>query len=362
VTIFCSVSCDLPALAESVRATLAKTPADQGGVVTIVGCTTSGQLTGTGVTDGSVVISAWGGSGFQVRTRVATEATRRLRETGVEVAGGVAELDRPYKALLLLCDGLSGSQHEIVRGAYTVLGAAVPMVGGAAGDDLTFQGTYQFYGDLSGVRVLADSVIGVAIGSTAPLGIGIAHGWRRIGHSMIVTSSQEGRVYQFDGVPALDAYLRQIGADEAVAADEVAFQELSLQHPLGLSRRSGEDIRVIQSRDLTERSIDCLADVPQGALAWLMESDDEALIAGADESCRQALSMLDGAPPIGVLAFDCAARKLKLGTDGVKREVAEMAERLADIPFAGFYTNGEIARVRGARGMHHLTLVTLAIA
>ena len=35
---------------------------------------------------------------------------------------------------------------------------------------------------------------------------------------------------------------------------------------------------------------------------------------------------------------------------------------MADVPFAGFYTNGEFARVRGALGMHHFTLVTLALA
>ncbi len=33
-----------------------------------------------------------------------------------------------------------------------------------------------------------------------------------------------------------------------------------------------------------------------------------------------------------------------------------------DVPFAGFYTMGEIARVRGSIGMHALTLVTLAMA
>jgi small ligand-binding sensory domain FIST len=37
-------------------------------------------------------------------------------------------------------------------------------------------------------------------------------------------------------------------------------------------------------------------------------------------------------------------------------------DALRDAPFAGFYTTGEIARVRGASGMHHLTLVTLALA
>ena len=43
--------------------------------------------------------------------------------------------DRPHRILLLLTDGLAGDQQEIVRGAYSVVGAGVPLVGGCAGDD-----------------------------------------------------------------------------------------------------------------------------------------------------------------------------------------------------------------------------------
>ncbi len=83
--------------------------------------------------------------------------------------------------------------------------------------------------------------------------------------------------------------------------------------------------------------------------------------AGA-ESCRQAVGSLDGADPVGVLVFDCGVRKAMLGPDGVRQEIAAMAEATAGAPTAGFYTYGEIARTRGARGMHYLTVVSLALA
>ena len=35
---------------------------------------------------------------------------------------------------------------------------------------------------------------------------------------------------------------------------------------------------------------------------------------------------------------------------------------VAGAPFGGFYTYGEIGRTHGSRGMHHLTVVTLALA
>jgi hypothetical protein len=51
-----------------------------------------------------------------------------------------------------------------------------------------------------------------------------------------------------------------------------------------------------------------------------------------------------------------------LGESGVRRELGAMADACGDVPFGGFYTYGEIARTQGSRGMHHLTVVTLALA
>jgi hypothetical protein len=179
---------------------------------------------------------------------------------------------------------------------------------------------------------------------------------------MIVTSSNGGRLFQLDDGPALDAYLGRIDADRSLLDDTKAFRNAAFTHPLGLSRRTGEDIRVVHDGDIGDGSLLCLADVPQGGLAWVMEVDEESLIAAGGQSCAQAVDALDGAPAAGVLVFDCGARKVMLGADGLRREVAAMADAAGGAPLAGFYTYGEIARTRGARGMHHLTVVTLAFA
>jgi hypothetical protein len=354
--VFCSVGYDLPRLLDGVRA--------RAGEAAIVGCTTLGQLASVLPDPGAdgVVVDALGGEGFQVRARVSRDASSQRREAGMHAGGAITELDRAHRVCLLLCDGLVGEQHEIVRGAYSVVGAKVPLVGGCAGDDLTYSRTYQFHGDRDGVEVLSDAVVGVAIGSDTPLGIGIAHGWRKRGEPMNVTSSSGGRLFELDHEPALDVYLRRIGADRSLVEDLDTFRRAVFASPLGLSRRSGEDIRVIHSGDLSDGSLECLADVPQGALAWLMEADDESLVAGAKESLAQAVTGLGEAEPIGVMAFDCGARKVMLGQDGMRQEVAAITGVLGDTPYGGFYTYGEIARTNGARGMHHLTMVTLAIS
>lgn len=353
--VYSSIGYDLERLLDGVRGQAT------GGTV-IVGCTTLGEVFPGGPDTDGVVVVALGGTGLEVRAAVGRAVSTRRREAGAEAVTGLARLTREHRACLLLCDGLVGEQHEVVRGAYSVVGAVVPMVGGCAGDDLSYSRTYQFLGDRDGVEVLTDAVVGVGLGSDARLGIGIAHGWHKRGEPMIVTRSSGGRVYELDGAPALDVYLSRIGADRSLLGDLKSFRTTAFASPFGLSRRSGEDIRVVHDGDLTDGSLLCLADVPQGALAWMMGSEDESMISAGADSCAQALAGLDGADPIGMLVFDCGARRVMLGPDGVPREIAAMAAIAGSAPMGGFYTYGEFARTRGARGMHHLTVVTLALA
>jgi hypothetical protein len=355
--VYASTGYDLERLLDGVRA-------HAGTDTVIAGCTTLGEVV-AGRPDpmvSGVVVNALGGSGLQVRARVGRDVSARRREAGAEAAGSVAEIGAPHRICLLLCDGLVGEQHEVVRGAYGVLGAAVPLVGGCAGDDLTYTKTQQFHGDRAGVEIVTDAVVGVGLGSEGRLGVGIAHGWRKVGEPLVVTSSSGGRLFELDGRPALDTYLEKLGADRSLLEDPKVFRSRAFTSPLGMSRRSSEDIRVVHDGDVRDGSLLCLADIPQGALTWLMEPDDEALIDAAVTSCTQAIEGLGDAEPAGLMVFDCGARKVMLGESGVRREIGAIAQTCGPVPFGGFYTYGEIARTHGSRGMHHLTVVTLALA
>lgn len=350
LVVFCSLSDDLPALLQGIRA--------RSGNVPLVGCTTAGEIATSSDGEPGVVVAALGGDGFAIQTAVATEASRDLRAAGAHAARcSGSEGDRPYRALMLLTDGLAGNQEDVVRGAFGVLGAGVPLVGGCAGDDLKMAKTYQLYGD----RVLSDSVVGALIASDAPLGIGVRHGWRAVGEPMLVTGSGGNRVYALDDRPALDVYLERLGA-EADGLDHERLTRLALTHPLGLSRPAGEEqVRFIGGGDFEERSLVCIAAVPQGALVWIMEGDTSSVLDATDAACRDSLAALDGRAPLGVLAFDCIARRSVLGEGRLPAEIAQLTSSAGGAPVAGFYTYGEIARIRGIRGFHNQTLVVLSI-
>ena len=349
LVVFFGIAHDPQALLDGIRGIAPDVP--------LIGCSTSGEIAADGPGDAGVVVMAFGGPGFTVRTSCAEVTTTGLRAGGEQVAAAVDDVCAPYRALVLLSDGLAGDQEELVRGVYGVLGAGVPIVGGCAGDDLKMIRTTQLHGD----RVLHGAVVGAALGSDAPLGIGVSHGWRRIGEPMLVTDSRDNRVLTLDDEPALDVYLRRLQAPAEAWTDGAAFTLFALTHPLGLSRRRGEHVRFVAGADFEDRSLACVAHVPRGGLAWFMEGDADSVLAATDAACAEALEPLHGAAPVGLLAFDCIARRGVLEPGGLGREIERLSHRTGGAPVAGFYTYGEIARTSGTSGFHNQTLVVLAV-
>jgi hypothetical protein len=352
LVVFASCEYDLESLLGGIRAELGNAP--------LIGCSTAGEIGASGPGDAGVVVSAIGGDGLDVSTAAARNASGDLRRAGESAAACVsASGDREHKVLLMLTDGLSGDQQEIVRGAYSVVGAGIPLVGGCAGDNLRMERTFQMHGG----EVLSDSVVAAAIASDSPVGIGVRHGWRRLGEPMLVTSSHNNRVFEIEGRPALDAYFERLDVPDDARTDPAEFTAFASTHPRGLASRGEEhQVRFISGADFDNRSLVCIAEVPQGALVWTMEGDAESVLQATEGACEDALGALNGSRPVGFLAFDCIARRGVLGDEGIRDEISRIAQKGDGAPVAGFYTYGEIARTRGMAGFHNQTLVVLAVS
>lgn len=330
------------------------------GDVPLIGCSTAGEISSGGPGDNGVVVTAIGGPGISAATAVSDRISGDLHAAGAEVARSIERIEGcSHSVLILLTDGLAGNQQEIVRGAYSTAGAGVPLVGGCAGDDLKMERTKQFHGH----QVLDNAVVAAALGSDAPLGIGVRHGWRRVGEPMLVSRSGDNLVYELDDRPALDVYLERLDAPAEAHTDAASFTRFAQTHPLGNRAREGEEhVRFIGAADFDERALVTISEVPQGGLAWLMEGSEESVLEATTGACDDALAGLEGRAPIGLMAFDCIARRGVLGEQGIQQEVARIRERSAAVPVSGFYTYGEIARTRGVAGFHNQTLVLLAVS
>jgi hypothetical protein len=342
LVVFASGAYNLHALAAEVSDVAAGIP--------VVGCSSAAEIYAGGPGTGSVVVLALGGEGltFSATSVSATDP----REAGARAAACVGDVaDRPHQALVLLADGPSAGHADLVRGAYSVTGAGVPLVGGVAAHPDWGAPTALLYG----AAVLTDAVIGIAIGSDAPIGVGVRHGWRPTGDPMLVTRAAPGRILELDGQPAAEVYRRRLGA--GAGGDDAHV----LAHPLGMQRRVGEaHVRSVSLTGAGDGSLESA--VPAGALIWLMEADPGAVLDATDAAVGEALDALgDGEDAQALVLFNCSAR-FKFLRESAAEEVARAVARAGDATVAGLYTNGEIARTRGMLGYHHQTLVVLALA
>ncbi|MET0134042.1 MAG: FIST N-terminal domain-containing protein [Kibdelosporangium sp.] len=328
--------------------------------VPVIGCSTHGEIATGGPTDETVLVAVLGGPGIAVSTATAESVSGRQRAAGAEVAHCVADLPAqlPHRALLLLTDGRVRDQEAILRGCYGVVGASIPFVGGAAGDGWQMGHTLVI-GD---GKVMTDGVVAAAIASEAPLAVRVGHGWRKTGEPMIVTGGGNGRVYTLDDRPAMDVYLDRLDAPAEAYHDGRAFMDFAMSRPLGVQRRSGIVARNLSTEvDIEGRSIGSGGAMDHGGLTWAMTGDESSILDATDTVCENVLADLGEREPVGLLVFSCAALRAVLGDDGIARENERIAKWARDTPFAGFYSYGEIARVRGIDGFHNQSLAVLAL-
>jgi hypothetical protein len=93
-----------------------------------------------------------------------------------------------------------------------VLGADVPVFGGGAVPPYPLAspwvGARQFYDG----RVLSDSLPILLISGPLNVSVGVAHGWKPVGKTAVVTKAGDHRVYEIDDEPVLDFYRHYLGA------------------------------------------------------------------------------------------------------------------------------------------------------
>ena len=348
--VFCSPAHDLAVISRLVKQAV--------GDQEVIGCSSAGELIRDHALSGGLLIWALGGEGFSVTTGFGQGSVERgLRQAAAEAAHCLDRLERRRHTLLfLLADGLCGDQMEVVRGAYEVSGARVPLMGACAGDDMALQSTRQIHED----RVLTHAVVAAAISSDAPMAIGIAHGWKPFSEPMLVTESHGTTLVSLDDRPALDVYFDQFAAPEAVRNDPSQFFAFAHTRPLGIARRQRTEIRYVYGADYEKRTITVFAEVPQGAMAYLMQGSCNSVLEASAEVCALAEQQLQGLPARGFLLLECVARKSLLDQAGLLDASLRLPSVREEVSIGGFYTYGEIARTEGAGGLHNQTVVALA--
>jgi hypothetical protein len=317
----------------------------------VAGLTGNGLLTREGQLQEGCVAMAFG-SQLKAAVGVAREASRDLREAGhTATSEALHGLGVEADIVLMFIDSTHGDIADTVAGAYAAAGPKIPLAGGAAGG----AEKWHFHGG----EATTDSVVAVAIQAEGPVAIAETQTSSIRGAPAIVTRSEGQLISEIDGRAAQDVYLEQIGF-AGMPLDDEEFEAISIIHPIAQPELHGERrLRHVLGRDESGALI-VGTHIPQGAVVEFTELELVELLnsgAGSVEKAAQAL----GATPQAALVFDCAGRRRALGNE-LNREVEAVAAALGAGPaaLAGLYTNGEVARLKGAKGDRNHAVVTVA--
>jgi len=351
IIVYASVAYDLPALLASIRAVTGSAP--------LLGATTAGQFhdglfveAGGGV---QVLALTAGSYGFGVAAGEglgAGDPEDLGRRLAMAARAAAEPGTRDHAAVMLLSDGMAGHQQHLLNGVYEIAGAAVPVVGGTAGDDFGFRETFLFEGD----RVLRDAAAAVWIASDEPLSVVAKHGYVSASLPMMVTQVDGLCVRRIAGRPALDVY-REVLGDDANSLRPSTYAALAQEHPFGVIQPDGSHlIRVVRMSD-NESDLLTFAELSPFAAINVMAGRSDDLLAVSEPVVAEALEGRDASV---LLMFSCAARREVLGSR-VSEEAARFQAAAGSVPTFGFYTYGEFARNRSVAGHHNATVAALAL-
>jgi hypothetical protein len=356
IFVFSTVAYDQKKMIDGVRSITKDIP--------LVGCSTSGEITGEGPVSKHVAVMALNSDRIDFTIGIGKGTDKDSKKAGEEAAKEVkAKAKGEISLFIMLLDGLAENGAAAVRGVQEVFGKNFPIVGGSAGDDFLFKKTYQYFND----QVLSNAVIGIGLSGKFSFGVGVRHGWEPIGLPMKVTKAKGAKLIEVDNRPALSIYEDYFGKKaEELIKEPIA--RMAYTYPLGMSVEGSPELLIRDVVIANEKGeITCAAEIPEGSEIRLMLGDPDKAIQAAKEAAENALSQLKKAKPKVIFVFDCMARNKLLGPR-IGEEISAVQEVLGkNVPLIGFYTYGEQAPLGGILGpecfsvFHNETMALLVL-
>ncbi|MDP5306638.1 FIST N-terminal domain-containing protein [Paracoccus spongiarum] len=297
---------------------------------TVAGCTTAGELCEDGYGDGRIVAIGFPASAFvadavlidpldEVDSRGVIAQLQRARQTLHRHAA-----DFPHELGILMVDGLSGREEQLVASLAGGLGP-VPLVGGSAGDGRRFRRTRVF---LSGALHDRAAVL-CLLRARAPVRVFSFDCTSPSRTQMVVTRADPPNraILRINDEPAAQEYARLL----SVPVDSLGPETFATR-PLLVRAGGRHHVRSIQEVG-SDGALVFFGAVAEGMVLTLAEQGDIAT--HLDASLRDLGR--DGAPAM-VLGFDCLFRRIDAEARQRTRDVSRI---LRDHRVAGFSTYGE---------------------
>lgn len=325
VIFFCASSYDLERLASEMALRF--------GSVRVVGCTTAGEIGPAGMRDRGLVGASFAAGSFTVAVTCLEHLHDFQSSDGQAAALALLrELEgRDTKAragntfAVVLIDGLSMREEVVVRSLHREL-LPRPLIGGSAGDGLTFGKTQVFFDG----RFSPDAAVVVLASTVLPFHVFKTQHFVATPQRFVVTSADpEHRiVHEINGLPAAREYARLVGID-ARALKPTMFAT----YPVVVVIDGTNYVRSIQQVN-PDGSLTFFCAIENGLV--LRIAHGEGLVENLERMFEEVVRGIG--PPQAVLACDCILRKLEISGSGIAAAVESVLLRHHVL---GFNTYGE---------------------
>jgi hypothetical protein len=329
------------------------------GTAHIAGCSTAGEISGQGVTDDSLVVTALAfdtasvrQSNTELRDMEDSHAAGRRLAQGLPSAG--------LRGIMVFGQGVQINGSALLAGMTDVVGEQVPITGGLAGDGGAFARTWV----LDDLGLSSQRLVCVGLyGQSLQFSYGSFGGWSPFGPARKVTRSHHNVLYEMDGESALAIYKRYLGEHaRGLPASGLLFPFAMLgqdHSELGL-------IRTILGVNEADGSLTLAGDIDPDGYLKLMHASTDALVDGAQSAAEAALAMPIAPGECLAVLVSCVGRKLVMG-GRVDEEVEAVVRVFGQATtVAGFYSYGEISPFGRSGGckLHNqtMTIATLSEA
>lgn len=323
-----------------------------------LGCSTSGEISGTAILDGSLVVAVSQFDKTRIRFgKAAITSSSSSFDAGQSIANQLFEPD--LRGLIVLSDGTSTNINgsNLVRGLNSILPDSILVTGGLAGDGDRFTRTWVLKDKLPHAGYV--TAVGF-YGTHIHFGHGSKAGWRIFGPERRVTRAQENILYELDGQPALELYKQYLGER---AADLPAS---ALLFPLSIREDDSADkqiVRTILSVDEASQSMTFAGDIPEGSFAQLMRASFTGLVDGASEAAAKARAQMPELDDTLSIAISCVGRRLVMGEYTEDELDAALEVLPKGTQQIGFYSYGEISPfATGYCDLHNQTMTVTTIS
>lgn len=298
--------------------------------VAVIGCTTAGEITGDGYTDGTIVAVAFTAAHFTAAIRLVAPLSafdaRAVTESVLAMRRetAAARPDWGTEFFFLLADGLSRREEALVA----VLGRSagtVPLFGGSAGDGLAFGHAFVLHDG----AFREDAAVLALLRTDCPVRVFCLDHFVPTATKMVVTEAvpEQRLVRAINAEPAAREYARLVGKDP----DQLS-PFIFAAHPVVVRVGGQYHVRSIQKVE-ENGDLRFYSAIGEGLVLTVAEPADMAA------HLDGALSKLAAARrPAAILGCDCILRRLE-AEEGQK--LGEVSAVLRRHGVTGFSTYGE---------------------